>query len=851
VSDVDHLRRVRALFDEALERDAGSRAAWVHHAAGNDPTLRDEVLALLAAHDDPQATLGAPALPTRLAEVIEAPRTAATPATAPAVGARLGDWELVRLIGEGGMGAVYEAHRADAQFRMRAAVKCVRSALASPSTLRRFRRERQILADLQHPHIATLLDGGVTAGGTPYLVMEYVDGAPLTTWCDARRLSVAARLRLFLEVCDAVQHAHQRLIVHRDLKPANILVSEDGGVKLLDFGIAALLGDAADAPEHADDAALPPTRGDARVFTPEYAAPEQLRGERVSTATDVYALGVVLYELLTGRRPFDLAGRSPMERERLVSTQEPTRPSAAVAQRPATVASNVRGALVGDLDAIVLTALRKEPARRYGSAEALARDVRAHLEGRPVLARPDTLGYRVGKFVRRRRLEVGAAAVALVFLVGGIVATRRESARAEAERARAVAARDFLQAMLGAADPGELGRDVTVREVLDSAAVRADTLDAQPVLASEIRTTIGDTYVALGEYANARTEYTRALALRDRAVPTGDRTTALLVSKLAGTYEFSGEFVTADSLFSEAAARLDRTTDADDPERATLLEARARMQSELGDVATMERLLREVLAVRRRVAPEDEQELSYTLNNLAFSVAEQGRFAEADSIHAEAVATTRRAYGAEHPLTATAIAAQAHVKEMRGELTASDSLYRTAIGLRRRLLGEAHPDYAFVLFQYAQSLVRRQAWPDALRLGREVLALRGRSLPETHPAVHTSLQAVGMALAGLDSLEAAERYLRESLAVRRAALPTGHWLVASGESVLGAHLARQGRFAEAERLLLSAAPVLESARGPESAVAQDTYRRLVQLYEAWGRPDAAARWRARRTDSGG
>jgi serine/threonine-protein kinase len=846
VSDVDHLRRVRALFDEALERDAGQRVAWVRDAAGDDATLRDEVLALLAAHDDPQATLAAPALPTRLADAVESRRTAATPDTVPTVGARLGDWELVRLIGEGGMGAVYEAHRADAQFRMRAAVKCVRSALASPSTLRRFRRERQILADLQHPHIATLLDGGVTPDGTPYLVMEYVDGAPITIWCDARRLSVAARLRLFLEVCDAVQHAHQRLIVHRDLKPANILVSEDGGVKLLDFGIAALLGDAADAPEHADDAALPPTRGDARVFTPEYAAPEQLRGERVSTATDVYALGVVLYELLTARRPFDLSGRSPIERERLVSTQEPTRPSAAVAQR-AVAPPGMRGALIGDLDAIVLTALRKEPARRYGSADALARDVRAHLDGRPVLARPDTLGYRLGKFVRRRRLEVGAASLAVLSLLGGIVATTRESARAEAERGRAVAARDFLQAMLGAADPGELGRDVTVREVLDSAAVQADTLDAQPVLASEIRTTIGDTYVALGEYAKARTEYTRARALRDRAVPEGDRTTALLVSKLAGTYEFSGEFVAADSLFAEAAARLDRTTDADDPERATLLEARARMQSELGDVATMERLLREVLAVRRRVAPDDEQELSYTLNNLAFSVAEQGRFVEADSIHAEAVATTRRAFGVEHPLTATAIAAQAHVKEMRGELAASDSLYRTAIDMRRRLLGEEHPDYAFVLFQYAQSLVRRQSWPEALRLGREVLALRGRSLPEAHPAVHTSLQAVGMALAGLDSLDAAERYLRESLALRRTSLPPGHWLVASGESVLAAHLVRRGRYAEAEQLLLGAVPVLEAARGPESAVAQDTYGRLVQLYKAWGRPEAVSQWQARRT----
>ena len=461
------LREVRALFEAVVECGPETRAEYLLAATPDDPELRAEVASLLAALDSAGDALERP--PAELLAQALADDGAALE------GARVGPYELVRRIGVGGMGAVYEAVRADDQFRKRVAVKLLRPSTESDLAIRRFRYERQILANLDHPNIAGLLDGGVTADGSPYLVMEYVEGAPITTWCDRQRLSIRARVRLFGQVCAAVRHAHQNLVVHRDLKPGNILVAQDGTVKLLDFGIAKLLRE-----EEGMDQ-LPATRGGARACTPEYASPEQIRGLPVGTTSDVYALGVVLFELLGGRRPFDLDGRLLSEVERVICESPPPRPSSVVTEAAASAsgersAERLRGRLAGDLDAIVLTAIRKEPERRYGSAEQLARDLERYLDGLPVSARNDSFGYRAGKFVRRRRLELAATLIVVLSLAGGVAATMRQARHVEVARARTAAINDFLLTMLGAANPGSLGRDVTVREVLDSAAVHADTL---------------------------------------------------------------------------------------------------------------------------------------------------------------------------------------------------------------------------------------------------------------------------------------------------------------------------------------------------------------------------------------
>ena len=430
----DRFHSVRKIFDSALELSVTSRSRHVAEATRHDPSLRDEVESLLAALDRAGSTLPHP-FADDLEDALESD-AAERDAPESYLGVRVGAYELVRRIGAGGMGVVYEAERADDQFNKRVAIKLLRRGVEGDLAVRRFRYERQILASLNHRNIASLLDGGVTSDGQPYFVMELVPGTPITTWCDQRRASVTERIEIFLQVCAAVQHAHQTLVVHRDLKPGNILVTDDGTVKLLDFGIARLLREQ----EGLDQ--LPPTQGGLRALTPEYASPEQIRGLPVGTPGDVYALGVVLYELLAGCRPLELDGMLLAEIEQIVCAQQPLPPSAAIRStfsqlvRERSVGA-LRARLEGDLDAIVLTALRKESHRRYGSVQRLADDLRNFLAGRPVTARPEGIGYRAAKVLRRRRVECLATSAVVLALAGALVMSARETALVARERAHA------------------------------------------------------------------------------------------------------------------------------------------------------------------------------------------------------------------------------------------------------------------------------------------------------------------------------------------------------------------------------------------------------------------------------
>jgi eukaryotic-like serine/threonine-protein kinase len=415
-------QKIKELFGAALERKPAERSSFVAQSCASDPALLAELQSLLAAHEETSATVSQAA-----AERLGAPEGSS-------LGRRIGPYQVLHRIALGGMAAVYLATRADDQYRKRVAIKLIPPGLDTEELLRRFRNERQTLAALDHPNIVKLLDGGSTDDGLPYLVMDYVEGTPINQYCDAHRLSITERLELFCKVCSAVGYAHERLVIHRDLKPGNILVTSDGTPKLLDFGIAKLL-------DPASSATLVITRTGQRLMTPEYASPEQVRGEPLTNATDVYSLGVVLYELLTGHRPYRLKSYTPLEIERAICETEPLKPSTMVTQveqewdedgtkttiTPEAVsltregdAQKLRSRLHGDLDAIVLTALRKEPRRRYSSVYELSEDVRRHLKDLPITARPSTLSYRVGKFLRRHQeLTVATLIFALVLLALG------------------------------------------------------------------------------------------------------------------------------------------------------------------------------------------------------------------------------------------------------------------------------------------------------------------------------------------------------------------------------------------------------------------------------------------------
>ena len=832
----DFLRRLRDQFDMAVDLPPGERARMVSELQATDPVLAGELASLLAAHDSTGEHLVTlvSGETLRQAFVLDEPWR----------GRRVGPYEVGGRIGIGGMGDVYHATRADLEFSKQVAIKFLRRSAESDLALRRFRYERQILANLNHRNIAALLDGGVTDEGQPYFVMELVEGKPITSWCDERHLDVAARLTLFRQVCTAVQHAHRNLVVHRDLKPGNILVTEDGTVKLLDFGIAKLLREA----EGSDQ--LPPTQGGGRVFTPEYAAPEQVRGLPAGTGVDVYALGVVLFELITGRRPFDLTGKMISEIEQIVSSRPAPRPSTLItSDRAAPLGvrfeARARAAVRGDIDAIVLMALRKEPERRYGSADELSRDIALHLTGMPVTARPEGLRYRAGKFIRRRKMELAGAGVAVASLVGGIIATTLYARSAADERDRVVEVTQFLSSMLSAVDPSQLGREVTMREVLDSAAIRADTLRGRPALETEVRNVIAATYLSLGEYDEALTEYQKALDAAHRTESTPGRRVAMAMSQLSTGLEYIGDYGAADSIFGRAQMLMARMGYRDPGEEREWMEHRGRLLGRLGKFSEAAPLLRRALLLHLEVEPDNDSATAYYMHNLAVMVGETGDQVGADTLFRALIALEREALGELHPMYASSLSAYSTVLDRMGRVAAVDTMLREVLRIRREVLGDQHPDYAWSMFNYADHLVTVGRHAEAAEWSRRVLALRGHTLDDGHPAVSTAMQVLGRALAGLDSLEQAEQLMRESLALREESFPPGHWIIASSVSHLGAVIARAGRFAEAESLLIASEQELLALRGAKAQPVKDARQRLVDLYRAWNRPADAAEWLAR------
>lgn len=492
-------QQIDALLEKVLACPVEDRPDLLESACSEDLELRREVESLLGFAE------------TR--DFIDQPAFSVHDED-PEVGRQIGPYQIRRLLGRGGMGAVYLALR-QGDFEQQVTLKLIKRGMDSDEILFRFQNERQILADLDHPNIARLLDGGTDDDGRPYFAMEYIEGEPIDAYCDRRKLSIDQRLELFLQVCSAVLCAHQNLVVHRDLKPGNILVTHDGP-KLLDFGIAKLLG-----PEAAPDARL--TSVGRAPMTLEYASPEQVRGGAITTASDTYSLGVILYELLSGHSPYYFGDADSLECARRIREEEPGKPSTAVRHRedvgtstitPESVSETREGSprqlrrrLAGDLDSIVLKALRKEPRERYGSVEQLSEDIRRHLGRQPVLARKGTFSYRAGKFVRRNKLTLG---VLLLIVVSGLTTTvwwRQAVAaneRAVEQRLRAENALEFLKSLFKASDPDETkGRVLTARNVLERGESRVDDLD-DPVLKADVLATLGSVYRNLGLYQKAR-----------------------------------------------------------------------------------------------------------------------------------------------------------------------------------------------------------------------------------------------------------------------------------------------------------------------------------------------------------
>jgi len=852
--DAGRWRQLQDLFAAARAHAPAERERLLREEESRDPALVDQVRALLAADESGGVLDSLSPHIASVAQLVEA--------EAPV---RVGAYRIVSELGRGGMGAVYLADRVDGDFQQRVAIKMIGTSDADDPLHQRFIAERRILAGLIHPHIARLLDGGVTDDGHPYLVMEYVDGLPITRYCDRHQLDINARLRLFADVCGAVQHAHQNLVIHRDLKPSNILVSADGVVHLLDFGIAKLI--------ESGTAAAPQTRIESRMMTPEYASPEQVRGETLGTASDIYSLGVLLYELLCGCAPYRFSTRSPLEVATLVCDQDPVRPAVRVKE------------LEGDRDGIVMMAMRKEPGRRYASVDMLRQDVERHLAGSPVMAHRGGRRYRIGKFVRRHRVEVAAAtAVGAALVIGLSVAVlqgrraTRERDRAEQALAESNGVTDFLLELFRTGETGEVpATQLTALDLLRRGALQADDLSNQPMVHARLLDVIGQMSFNLGRLDEAQARLEQAIAIRRAAGGAADDLARSLIH-LSWVHRTRNHHDRARPLVMEALDLRRRSLPAGHPDIADAL-------YELGWIAygaEQERLYRQALEILTPIPAAADRRITM-LQGLATNLRRQGRLAEAVAAARDALGVAEGSYGPEHHTTGSAmIHLGDHVNDIEEDAAAAERLYRRGLELLTRHYGEG----SIRLLHGMNSLVGllgSRGDTEAEAIARRALAISQSATGPEHPRVADQMHKLASALARLRRLAEAETLARESLALTIRAMGPGHQVVASSRlpllaqifefqrrhaeadqtyeaaiaklatsGVLNGEVRRQyavvllgrGDVAGAEAQLLQSLSSLELAYGGRvHPNVHETKRVLMTLYRRTGRPDLAERYR--------
>ena len=839
--DSDRWKRTRALFDEAAELPAEQWNSFLERHC-DDPDIAADVRELLQA--DAEA-----ASHTSLSE--QAPDLFAglevdddSEEAQQRLGQRYGAWRLVRPLAEGGMGVVYLAERVEGDFTQRAALKVVRNAASNADVLTRFRYERQILANLAHPNIARLLDGGAGQGGEPYLAMEYVEGSDLRSYCDSKALDIDARLRLFLTVCDAVAYAHDRLVLHRDLKPANVLVSQEGEVKLLDFGVAKLI----DQQQPAET-----TVAGRQVFTPEYAAPEQIRGEISTVGVDVYALGVMLYELLTGRRPYRIKGRGAAAIERAVLSTDAPPPSALTtrdgSQHEKTAAEyavvrsttpdRLRHQLRGDLDAIVLHALRKTPQERYPTVKAFADDLRAYLQRRPVLARRGSRRYRMLRYVQRHAAAIALGSIAAGSLIAGSVVALWQAREAGIQRDAAVAAQGvsekealkskttltFMNRLFEQADPSRTrGETLTAREILDKGAkqVRED-LTEQPEIRVEMMTAIGKAQIGLGLYADA-------LPLLKEASELSRGMRALQIEatiRYAFALTLDGKPEEVVSVLEALGSNLPEGEDIPPPLTAKFEYYLAQAYEGVQRIEDAEQAYRRALVIEQAWYGSEHIEPQKTMVAIAGLLAIMGRLDEARGIAERVVNAQRGDESRDDSFFSIALVRLASILDEQGKPATAEPLLREALELRKTVFGADHQNTTTLLGSLAANLAAQGRLDEAIALQQDVLqGFRKNFGNESH---WTAAESDRLARMLTDAGRVAEARLLadDSVRVHLATFGENHYRTALALATLGLVALDSDRFDEAQDLLQRALAAWETTLGSESPILAETLDNLA------------------------
>jgi serine/threonine-protein kinase len=790
------------------------------------------------------------------------------------------------------MGEVVLAERADGQFRQQVAIKLLRRGAVSRQLQARLKVERQILAALEHPYIAKLLDGGSTTVGTPYIVMEYVNGLPIDIYCDSHHLIIEGRLRLFQKVCSAVQCAHQNLVVHRDLKPSNILVTADGTPKLLDFGIAKMLD------EQPILETMAVTHFESRMLTPDHASPEQVRGEPVTTASDIYVLGVLLYELLTGRRPFVFKGNHLGELARAICELPPIPLDTGLSLKSgqyskeslqlvcadrSTTSGRLRRAFKGDLNNIVMMALRKEPDRRYSSVEQLNADIERYLENMPVSARADTFAYRAHKFIHRHTLGVSAATLAAMVFFGFTILSLMQAQRVAKERERAEEVSGFMVNMFEHVDPTHArGHEITVREVLDEGTRRiAVDLAKQPDIQSKIMTTMGSVYGSLGLYPQAERLFSDALTsarnlhgaghidvveankrLGDVLLNKGDyaaseqhlqtalsgyrglrgarsQEVAATLHSLARLRKEQERFAEARSLYVNSMVIMTTQAKTAYAELASMFDDFAALENYMGNYADAIVLYRRALELSRSKLGPDHPQVAQYEGNLAKALDVHGQTGEADALFRHAMLVYRQTFGLEHPETIASLTNFGDFLRRKRDFVGSQDALTQALDLERKTRGENHPYVGYDHVNLGLLYLDMEKWAEAEAQFQAALTIYNKTLPGNHFYIASARRFLGEALLGADRAVEAELELRRALNTLESALPSDNPRVAATRASLGWALVRQRRYSDAEPLLLGSYPLLVHARGPSDSSTTQLHSRIQQFFRDDGRPQDA------------
>ncbi len=791
-------QRIEALFYAALDQPPSERPSFLERACGDDFLLRREVESLLEASGQTSGFLQKP--------VQEAARWL-DPVEEITIGRQIGAYKLLRVIGEGGMGAVYLAARADDLYKQQVAIKLMHAGFAQTRRmLLRFSSERQILANLNHPNIARLLDGGIYTG-VPYLVMEFIDGISIVEYCHKNKLGTEARLRLFAAVCGAVEYAHKNLVVHRDIKPGNILVTPEGVPKLLDFGIAKLLS--------TGDGGLTQTRTTERMMTPEYASPEQLRGDPITTSTDVYALGVLLYELLSGTRPFHLTTANPVDIVHMVCEQTPTAPSRGAKQTPDLAPPDAARKLSGELDNIVLLALRKEPARRYVSVGQLAEDIEAFLDGYPVRARTDAWGYRTSKFIGRHKIGVFAAIVFAVLLVGFSLGMALFARRAQRERLAAEREAQFLNSIFQSTTPDQTrGKQITGQELLDDGTRRVESEFAgEPQLQATLYYNIGQAYVGLGLYQKAEAVLQRAYTLRKQTVGDSNLDTATTLDALATSIRLQVDFNRAELLFRKALVIRREKSSATNPLVAQSMSNLGECLYWEGQDAEAESLLREARAIELPLRPDGTLESSDMY--LALVLERKGSFREAADLLKEAVSISATIDGTESSNYANSLHDLAGALIDAGDLSGAEKMDRQSLAIRRKINAPGYPDLAYPLNNLGFIFLERGDWAGAGPFLKESLEIRRRP-GKADARLAASLNNWARMLEEKGDYKGADDYYKQAMEMIREVAGAQSWGLAKITANVGMLRADQRHYAQAEQLERRAMEMRRQLGGEES-----------------------------------